>query len=401
MNHAWNSLQPILGAAIVVVVLLALHGFWYWRHKKLPLVPDIMLAYMLRWPSRSTGAVWCGLWLILSIALGIVLPISDGHNLVWFEKGPGLMVTLTYTVLGPILLLSYIELARAVQTFFEPDTLTQLDLQVSEWVTRWTHPRGASGVWLLRIVLLGAAGFVTWIGISAVTESIGAECGRTLCHKVPWVVADGSNCRLSWIGLIYHVVLRGLNAYLAIGLMLLTLVVFVSLHFGANFTSSVRFVIYNTKIRTVIGRLILWLSACSLVGPALLLSHGIGLYLEATESEVNVGKTLLKWGLLYWMSASLVSTYFLLTSAWWLYGRVGEGVNEVVGQMYREVEVMYSRQERSLASFTERVTALMYVESYKRAVGQITRANLPFVLGLLSILVQVAGIVASFSSVFE
>ena len=391
-----------LGTAIVIFVLLFLHLIWYLRNKQLSRVPDIMLTYMLNWPKRSNGPIWLSLLLIISVVLGIVIPSLAGHGMGWFQTKSGLIITLTYTILGPILLLSYIELARAAQAFFEPSNLRDLGLSASVSVTSWTQPRGPKLILLISLVLLVLGGFVTWFGIFVVTKPIDAESGSNICRVIPWVTKEGDSCHLGYVGLVYYVVLRGLNAYLAIGLMLLTLVIFVSLHCGIKYNSCVPFVRHDTNNRTTVSRLIVWLTMCALSGPALLFSHGAGLYFYAAESRTsnNVVQSLIDWGWLGWLSASLVSTYFLLSSAFWLYARNQDAVSELVAKAHSEVETGYLARGKSLVTFSQKIEAVLNTESYERALRRKTITGYSVLLGALSIVLQIIGVVVSLFAVF-
>ena len=211
---------------------------------------------------------------------------------------------------------------------------------------------------------------------------------------MPWVKVDEIQCNLSPVGLIYHVVFRGLNAYLAVGLMFLTLVVFVSLHCGVQCGSCLPFGRHGTCHRAKVDRFIFWLAMCALAGPSLLFAHGAGLYFDAVQNgqSDNIVKAMVDRGWLGWLSASFVSTYFLLSSAFWLYARNREGVNEYRAMAYEELEAVYAAQSCTEEEVLKKTEAQLRIEAYSNCLKNKAIAGFPALLGGVSIILQVAGV---------
>ena len=385
------------GSFIVFLVLLILQATEKRWNKDDVRVPDVALGLILTWPRRFSSGTWCGIWFGLSVVLGIVLPFEAENNLNWFGEESGILITFTYTLLVPILLLAYIELARTALAFFNNGELKKVGFEFSDRTVELIRATAGMKLFLMRLVLLVLGVLVTYLGISSATEVVSHSNYQTFCHKTPWVVVGNGDCRLGLVGLIYHVVLRGLNAYLALGLMMLTMCVFIVLHFGSKVETEGQEFDVSFDNRLSVERLVVRLSLCALAGPAVLFCHGIALFFAAEEvyAEADVVPKLLEWGWIYWMSASVVSTYFLLASAIWLFVRVRNADRKTVERMLCEVEKMYLKGDQSLASYSSKIEARLKVERYISTVGRARILNFSFFVGFLSMALQIGGLMVS------
>ena len=383
---------PLAGTTIVAIILLTLHlvDTVRVRHHR---THDIVVTLMLNFPRRYSGTVWGAIWLFVSIILGIILPIWMGKTPEWIFTTPGIVVTINFSFLVPMLVLSYVALAREVDRFFRRENLDRLGLREGVFTKQGFIAYNRVSLCVFRIFMFVGALFVVWYGISAVTESVGGVLDED-CFRVPWVDRvnlndQGNNCQLNWIGLVYYVIIRGINTYMALGLLLLSLLLFVAFFFGLQSEPGGKFIRGGSIGRAGLDRFVLRLAACVLFAPAVVFVHGLALFFESKMGIVSIaGRGV--W--LFWMVGSLFGTYLVLAIITWFYTRVRAAERYIRDQLCEDIEADVLDRVGSRDSYREMLERASSIEAFLQTIRPRTSINVSLSLGAGSAVVQTIGI---------
>ena len=385
----FEQYPSLLGTLIVAAIVLALQvmgKIWdrqYGTH-------DVMVSFMLRFPDRYSGTIWGGIWMTTSVFLGIILPIWMNNTPKWLMSPPGMIITINFSLVVPLLVLSYVSLTREIQNFFHNDNMNRIGLHWRDFAQRYVINCLKRWILLFRCAVIGITLLIIWYAILAITESVdGALCRK--CFWVPWVTQDlgSKSCFLNVNGLLYYVVVRGLNTYMALGLMFLTIFLFAAFFFGVKAESGAKFFGGGTASRGNLERFVLKLSACVLLAPTIALLQGLALFLESKEgidSELSRGV----W--LFFMVCSLVGTYLVLSVIVWFSSKTRTAEGFVRDEMYGNVEGLLARKDVPNIVVLDRMNLAWNVEQYLKAVRPITSINISLFLGILSAILQILGI---------
>ena len=252
-----------------------------WRRRRARLAPPShrdVFGDALTFLEQPSGHWVFPAWLVVSSFVGLVLPVTLGDCLDWFQRPAGVVTSINYTVFVPALAAAYVFLSSRFQSFCATNCLAY------DSAGRWRTA--------IRAVMLFIPLAVIWFAVDAVLVAD---------SETPWT--DGRGLTVS--GVVYYV-LRGINGYLAVGLWATSMAVYwVCGRYGPRG----EYQVFDDELRPTpeARHLVLALSLCLLFGPLVTVTHGVGTFLEPTR----VGpRELLASTWLGWAIATLMATYF-------------------------------------------------------------------------------------------
>ena len=399
-----GSKSEIIGVAIVFAILLIIWLYLHWHEtRKSPSfrVHDVVVSLIVVYSSRSAITVVAIAWFMVSTITGVVLPVVFGLNSKWIISTPGLLITINYTLAVPLLLWNYLMLTRAFFDTFGDVGTKSMEWKQKDWLESVQSHRIITGPTIRALLILVGGGFSAWVGISAATETLdGANCLAT-CYKTPWVYNEGESngCELSAIGYMYYVVTRALNGYFAIGLIVLVFWLFIYCHFGLRNVNESKFIEGSADFRNAVRRLVRQLGLSALLGPTVLILHGVALFSyeeskssqtrEATGaiSSMTMGQT----GWIFWLVVSLFATCIIVGVLGWFYSKVSEGESHVIEQKVREIRISVGRGKGGF-EYARVAEAGLRIRAFVRAQNPLGAISASFAIAMIAAAMQFAGL---------
>lgn len=256
----------------------------------------------------------------------------------WFEKPHGIMITINYVLVVPLLLGIYICMIQEVLDFFQSKKLTDWGLEWKKWM-KCVLVRRKMCICVMRSLLFIIALIITWSGMQAATGFTGEN---TNCYEVPWVIQN-SGCELNYVGVLYYT-LRGISGYLALGLILSALGLCIGLYCGLKYDPCQLFITRSARINL----LILPIRRCVIVGPTVFSLHGFALMLQWGElhsSKQYLKSILVNSTWIYWIMVSLIATGCLIFIMRWFRDRLDDAIMELTQKIYQEAEELQGRKK--------------------------------------------------------
>lgn len=349
---------------------------------------DSLVKFMLYISPERSELLWFSIWVVVYFAFGVILPFALTENNVtngssWFSKPNGLMITLNYVFIVPMLIGAYIGLVKQSNIFFAKKNLDDLGL-------RWTPKLRETNS--RNLFLLISKVFLFFFTLLIINQAIGEIIATEKDIDSPWV--DGKT--LNHVGAIYYF-LRGLCTYLALGLTLISIAIFCIFSFLLESDDVNKFLDSNFDVKASIRRLCEALCLCCFFGPLVTAVHGMAIINEAKEiSQVeNVNLSLLltsTW--LLWVMLTLVSTSFLLSGVFWFYTRLKDELAYVRNHMLQEIESLWESESRSIDSYSLKIDALEKVRNYLDLVQATPVPRNTLLVFVASFLIQILNIAA-------
>ncbi len=313
----------VLGFCLVVILLSVIFNI---RSKQdtsiLPEYFGLLLgrAFPLEWVFIYTTMLWFG----ISVVFGVILPWGlDSYSFKWVEQTYGMLLTLDYTITVPILVGVYAYFIRSSLVFFRSSVLSSLGLKKKK-----TKPMPKKMVLLfVRLSLV----LMTLLIMYQASSEIGND-------KLPnpWSQSDTSELTLA--GTLYYT-LRGINAYMALGLIAFSIIVCSALGLVVYAEDPKKLYTNELEVREEVQRLGFSISLCALLGPIVTGLHGTALVLEAKSGGPKSPLDLLwssTW--FFWVLFTFIATAFLICSIYRLRQWLHEGINALISLAYRSID---------------------------------------------------------------
>ena len=313
----WKYLSLAL-TLIVVGGIAVVRRYLQRRPRSTVRVPgcDLLARTALEWvPVRNVPSAAVVLWITISFVLGIVFPylyqrISNSTESCFFFQNPyGLLTSLNYTVMVPILLGSYLLLLSTASRLLETSQLKQLGLARQ---STWRAPgvfRQATYHSMFISVCLG----IQYQAICSVEWAPGPCC--------PWVLDFEESARLNWVGALYYA-LRGLNTYMALGLFMSTGVLWWIITQQLECRDPRALLTRAFRVEPCIKGLGTTLLVTTMVATMVVTVHGLALVAQASIQDENLvdlfGKSTWVWFLLF----NLTGFVFVGASLYWIHYRL-------------------------------------------------------------------------------
>jgi len=378
---------------VLVVLIVAVSHIYEGYINELTKTHDSIVSTMLSIYHRNVEIFWFIVWMSISALLGILLPfISKSNDLSWFGKPVGLLITFNYTVIVPMLVGSYVGLIKNSKKFFKKENLNSLGIDYfydenSNFIYRKTFWRVITKAILFSLTIV-----ITYAAIKSIIHTESVEELRS-----PW--ADGSSLTLQGV---FYYALRGINAYLALGLIFTSLGLFVLFTFILINTDKYALLDSRFRVKPQIHSLTTSLAACAFLGPLVTVLHGIALIREEKLVSPASGTfTLLvdsTW--IYWAVLAFLSTCFLLLGIIWFYRHVQEAVVTVRDRLEDEVDQLYNSRDPSIENFSAKLDAFEKINTRIniRKTSPIPKRAAIFVSG--SFLIQILNVLATLKNFY-
>lgn len=377
---------------LVALALLLVQLFDFLKVSKFNSHDSIVKIMLTISPERSE-LLWFSVWLLLYFIIGVILPFMFVENdLVdedsWFSRPNGLMITINYVFIVPMLIGAYVGLVKQANLFFEKENLDDLGLR---WIVRLSRQESRRMfLWFSKILLVV-------LTVLIIKQAIGEIIYTEQEINSPWVDSEDLNI----VGVLYYF-LRGLCTYLAFGLTLISLAFFCIFSFLLHSEDVVKFLDVNFDVKSSIRRLCVALCLCCFLGPLVTVVHGLAIIDEARVvagfAKVNLSLLLTSTWLL-WVALTLVSTGFLLSGVFWFYVRLRDGQVFVRNKMLQEVNMLWENEVQSLNTYVSKVDALEKVRKYSELVHATPVPRNTLLVFVISFLIQIVNIAAVLSSV--
>jgi hypothetical protein len=393
MNLVLRNQEICIG--IVLILIIAFYGYEAIK-RRFANTHDCFAGNMLAGNSRNAEIFWFMIWFLVSAILGVMVPfVSNNGDLAWYNHPNhkvGVLITFNYTFIVPMLVGAYVGLLRETNEFFDEDNLRELGI----WYVyersnnRWLR----LDIWniMSKLTLFIFMGLITYAAVKAI---IGTEANDYL--KSPW--AENSDLTIS--GVLYYA-LRGVNAYMALGLIYFSVGVFVTFTFFLKSTNNEALLDKRGRVKPNVHRLTLSLAACALLGPLVTVLHGIALLME--ERVISGGKSLslsllIESTWLYWVVLAFLATCFLLLGIIWFHRHVSDATASVRDKMEDEIEELYESSRKTLEDYQVKLNALEKINQRINVqnISPIPKSAVLFVAG--SFVIQAINILAAIKAV--
>ena len=257
----------------------------------------------------------------------------------------------------PALVGAYVGLFRESKLFFDKSNMHDLGIN---WKSPWIKFRyfNLKSVYVVsKIILLISTIFITNVAIKSIisTENY---------LESPWVIDD----YLSLAGVFYYA-LRGINAYLAMGLIFISLGLFFIFTFNITQVENSRFLTPQIKVKDSIHKLTMKLVSCALLAPIVTALHGVALLNEVKANPDNTSSyeglgLLHDSGWLYWVALAFIATCFLVYGVIWFYKRIKEEIDDIESNMRNNIDNFYESEKPSLASYSDKLDAYNKLQTF-------------------------------------
>lgn len=368
----WPNLYAL---SIVTLVLL---GFYLmdvlngrFRHSH-----DALAANMAR--VSTSAPCWFLIWFSLSALLGIVFPLMAQDDLNWFNERNGLLITLDYTLFVPALVGAYISLCRKSEEFFSPATLEENGLAwredyASSFLSKKEFWNCAS-----KTILLLLAAPITYAAVLSITDTE-IDLASPWAIDAKWLTFSGS----------YYYALRGINAYMALGLIFLGIAIFVKFMNGLELRKPELLLNEHLSVKQSIQEYSYILVIASFLGTMVTVLHGTALLEEIRLSNNEISLQLLldsTW--IAWAILAVIATFSLIYGVIWLHLAMRRSYEHVRQQMIRDVEKLYGEQPASLETYAAKLDAMSKVKTYVETHHTSPLSKSGYVMVSASVLVQ-------------
>ena len=292
-----------------------------------------------RLPVNNVPPVAVVIWITVSLILGFVIPYVhqlpeqglSQHSGRWsfFGTAFGILTTLNYTLIVPLLLGCYLWLLSTASSFFKPKQLEKLgliDTRAAEDEDGDPEPlRKAPAPRLFGRYIYHAALLFISLGIQyGAMCSVEWESGD-FC---PWVKGADGDETLNWIGALYYS-LRGLNTYMALGLFISTAVVWWIITQRLDCEDRKKLLTRTLRVHLPVRYLGTTLLAAAVVSATAVTVHGlllIALYQQAKPDLIELF-TRSTWIVFFLLS--LIGCVFVGSSLWCIHRWLVEAVQDI------------------------------------------------------------------------
>lgn len=340
---------------------------------------DTVAGWMQRLP--VPGPVWFVIWALSALVLGVVMPVKVGHgDLEWFRQGFAQITTIFYVLLVPALLWAYLTTLEELRRFFNKANLDALGIPtIGGRVQFWTLERSGVLNFLSNVILL----ILTFFAMRSVLCN--AFTQGEILHN-PWIC----NGALTWAGYLYYVAVRGLNAYLGMGLLMMVLGMMAVFYFGLKSEDLRKLVGDGKGMPGSTRRLVNRISLCWFTGALVISSYGLAHILKT--------KSLLKSGLsygeifpsvwTYWVFSFGVISVLLFFAIWALNEIQTEVIDEAGLRMRERIYSLLSSEVNSLLSYNVSLEALNKIDQYVGSIGPSNDFKRSLVIVAASLFIQ-------------
>ena len=289
MEHLGVSIA-ITVLVLVVATMLAVKGSASVR-EGLSIEGDALQRSFLSLPPDAAAILAGFVWLTYAFAVSVILPGSSGAA--YFKTAHGLLVTLNYAFIVPLLVGLSVALLSAMTQTLTKDAAQELGLVRRQPTENWLaslfaffrNTEKRKRAYLLWLLLL--APLVVMIQVDAIDAEIAHGSKESPWVEYPESQNEPSNQAaletrtLTQAGSYYYS-FRGLSSSMAIGLILALILAFFRLYVAMDQSKTgTRFVDATFRVKQPVQRLARALLLTSFVGALVVFAHGVSLMAEA------------------------------------------------------------------------------------------------------------------------
>ena len=252
------------------------------------------------------------IWFLVSFILGMVCPFMDGNTL-WFKDKVGIIITVNYTVIVPILCGCYLYTAESARVY-------------SPSLSKMSN----SSFYRIQTVII-----ITTLSITLMAAE--SELNYPSGSASPWV----TDKEFTTTGLLYYSIVRGLNTYMALGLVFSILWVGSkalkmpierrlnsnnALNEAKKYLEIGKDVNIFPRVKTKILHVVSALVYSIAIGSIVTILHGLALMLldekNSLKVEGPVEDTLFDTSWMFWFIFTIVTTVCMIVFVVWTFKNV-------------------------------------------------------------------------------
>lgn len=280
-------------------------------------------------------------WFIISLSMGVIIPLFSGiiPNLpntsgYFFTKG-GFILTFNYTFIVPILFSAHFYLYSAACKFLDNKTLSDIGFITHNKKTIPKQERTQKSR-LHKKILIIIKNPWNWYHISLILAASAIQffvINSKINQPIPLNPYIDFNTRdLNWIGVLYYC-LRGLNAYMALGILLNAIYICLVLPNRLR-TKNPNLLFDNMlRIKKVVVNLGTALSKAMLMSFIVIAIHSIA----AFNSVNNPLEQLFNSTCVFWSILFFIGTLICLKGLFWLHKILVDGIEAIEYQKLRKL----------------------------------------------------------------
>lgn len=360
---------------------------------------DVFPGLMLHWIEKNQWSIWRWVWgwAGLSLVCGFVLPwimLGNDCRSLFGSSVSYWLTVLNYTLVVPLLLWGDLALLREAKLFLQPKNLSDLGLRFNENLRNSRLVKPVVRNLMSNSVLLVITCFVTAFGIN---EFINLPNLQEKFSDSSWLkIPTCSALSPMWAAFFYYPIIRGLNTYLALGLVFFIFALLYVFRFGLDCSGFEHFLVDdrvdpdNFELKDSIHELIKKLLICLFLGPLVVTIDGFALFFEYRKMDLLSFLMIVRaW--LAWAVVVFVGAIILIYGRWKFNLSLKQAVRK---KMRKNVTRLWEDQRKSLHSYNAKLEAFKKIDTYIHSGGKVPyeRKSL-FVISvaLLEILIIILG----------